>query len=260
MQILALLAEHAEGMTLAKMSEALALPKTSVFSLLRSLESGGYVASSAGRHEIGPEALRLSAAIQRNQRFPNCARPALERLAQATDETVVIGVLSDDRKEVVYVDVIETTNALRYSVQIGARRALYASAVGQTVLAYMDPAEQQRYIDTVTFSKYTRQTISSKRALIMTLQQVRREGICMSVGGMVEGVTGIAAPIFDCNGAIFGGIAASAPSERMLANRPMIEAALRTAGEEVSRILGFSKHLSAEAPAAHPKRSAVTYR
>ncbi|MCY1265981.1 hypothetical protein D9M68_144230 [compost metagenome] len=38
--------------------------------------------------------------------------------------------------------------------------------------------------------------------------------------------SGVAAPTSDCNGAFIGGIAASATSERLLANRPMIEEAL----------------------------------
>ena len=52
MQVIATLAKHRDGLSLAQLSEALQLPKTSLFSLLRSLESGGYVISESGHHRL----------------------------------------------------------------------------------------------------------------------------------------------------------------------------------------------------------------
>jgi DNA-binding IclR family transcriptional regulator len=64
------------------------------------------------------------------------------------------------------------------------------------------------------------QTLVSKKVLIAVLKQVQHEGISMDVGAMVEGAVEIAALSFDCNGAVFGGIAAAAPNARMLRKRP----------------------------------------
>lgn len=44
------------------------------------------------------------------------------------------------------------------------------------------------------------------------LRQVQRARISLNGGTVVEGIIGIATLSFDCNGTIFGGIAASAPN------------------------------------------------
>jgi DNA-binding IclR family transcriptional regulator len=239
MQILSILAENPKGLSLGRLRDILRLPKTSVLSLLRSLESGAYLTATSGVYQLGPAAHRLSLAIQRTAPFPNCARASLERLADETKETAVIGVLSDDRREVVYVDVIETPNALRYSVQPGARRPLYASAIGQVVLAYMSPEERQHYLQSTVFTKLTPQTPSNVGEIAELIGTVIQEGISLSHSGMVEGVSGMAAPLFDCNGMIFGGIAASAPSARLAGKQEVVRRALLAAGREVSQVLGF---------------------
>jgi DNA-binding IclR family transcriptional regulator len=148
-------------------------------------------------------------------------------------------VLSDDRREVVYVDVIETPNALRYSVQAGARRPLYASAIGQVVLAYMPPEERQHYLESTVFAKVSPHTPSSIGEITELIETVIREEISLSHSGMVEGVSGMAAPLFDSNGMIFGGIAASAPSARLAGKQEVVRRALVAASREVSQLLGF---------------------
>ena len=54
-QVLQELAVSATGVQLAVLADRLQLPKTSLFRLLRSLESGGYVTSLNGVHQVGPE-------------------------------------------------------------------------------------------------------------------------------------------------------------------------------------------------------------
>ncbi|MBS0301648.1 MAG: helix-turn-helix domain-containing protein, partial [Proteobacteria bacterium] len=77
MQVITLLARHRDGLPLAQLAEALQLPKTSLFSLLRSLEAGGYVMSENGHHRLGQETFSLAAMIQRTDAFPGNVRPWL---------------------------------------------------------------------------------------------------------------------------------------------------------------------------------------
>ena len=61
MQVIAVLARHRDGLSLAELAAALQLPKTSLFSLLRALEGGGYVMSENGHHRLGQETYSLAA-------------------------------------------------------------------------------------------------------------------------------------------------------------------------------------------------------
>jgi DNA-binding IclR family transcriptional regulator len=63
MMILEVLAEHRTGLTLTTLGQVIGLPKTSLLSLLRVLESSGYVAVKDLRYYLGPFGYRLGALI-----------------------------------------------------------------------------------------------------------------------------------------------------------------------------------------------------
>ncbi len=239
MQILYTLAQHPEGVALGTLSQLLNLPKTTLFNLLRSLEGGGYVQSEGGRHRVGIEAMKLGAALQHSQSFPENMRPVCARLGTITGETVMIGTLSDDATEVYFAMVLEAQNPLRFNVRAGQRWPLYASAQGHVLLAFLPPEKQKAYLSAVTMTRLTSTTLTTRKALSAVLQKTREDALAININGMIDGVMGIAAPIFDRDGAIVAAVAATAPTARLQAKQAMIEPATRNAGEEMSRVLGY---------------------
>src|SRR5262245_24344661 len=165
MDILQALAAEPEGLTLAKISDRLKLPKTSVFSLLRALEGGGYVRGHNGHYTLGNQAFRLGASLGQAQPFPKSARPVLEWLARETEETILLGVRSEEGHEISYVDVIESEKPLRFAVRVGNRRPLYCTAAGKAMLAFLPKAFQTKYLAQTKFVKFTYDT-SSKEELV----------------------------------------------------------------------------------------------
>jgi len=240
MQILQVLASHASGVSLAHLSTRLSLPKTSLFRLMKTLESGAYVSSNNGGYTIGPAALKLGAAIIQNRQFPNCALPVMQAVSDDCGETIILGTLTDDRKLVTYAEVIDATKPLRFISQAGSSNPLYGSASGQILLAYMSAAEQQAYLDSVTFVKHAPGTISTVPALVDKLNEIRASGISPSLEGLVEGVFSIAAPVANADGKVIAGISISAPSSRALRQKAKLKKLALGGGEEISRILGYT--------------------
>lgn len=239
-QVLHELAVSATGVSLAVLAERLQLPKTSLFRLLRALESGGYVMSLNGVHQVGPAALKLGVAIVQNREFPNCARPAMDWLAAQSSETIILGTMGESETEVVYTDVIEATNPLRFIIKAGSIKPLYCSASGLTILAYMLPAEKQHYLDMVEFVQYAPKTIATVAMLKRKLEEIRASGIAVSVDGMFEGVYSIAAPVVNAAGAVRAGVSISAPSTRGLKQEDKFASLVSRAGTEISRVLGYT--------------------
>ncbi len=239
-QVLHELAVAGQGVPLAVLAVRLALPKTSLFRLLRALEQGGYVTSVNGVHQVGPQAIKLGVALVQNREFPNCARPAMETLAGQCNETVILGTFDDSRTQIVYADVIEPSNPLRFSIKSGLTKPLYSSATGQTLLAWMPPEQRARYLQTVKLQRLACGTVRSVAALKRRLKDVRATGVAVSVDGMFDGVYSIAMPVFDAAGQVPAGLSISAPSTRGEKNEERFAALLKKAGEEVSRVLGFT--------------------
>ena len=239
-QVLHELAVSGQGVALGSLAARLQLPKTSLFRLLRSLEQGGYVTSSNGVHQVGPEAIKLGVALVRNREFPNCARPAMEWLAAECNETVILGTFDDSQMQIVYTEVIEPSNPLRFSIKSGLTKPLYSSAMGQTLLAYMPAERKSRYLQDVEFVRLASSTISSVAALKRKIKEVRAAGVSVSVDGMFDGVYSIAAPIVNGGGQVFAGLSISAPSTRGPQQERKFSGLLTRAGEEISRVLGYT--------------------
>lgn len=239
-QVLHELAVGGQGIALATLAARLQLPKTTLFRLLRSLEEGGYVTSINGVHKVGPQAIKLGVALVQNREFPNCARPALEWLAGECNETVILGVFDDTDTQIVYTEVIEPANPLRFSIKPGLTRPLYSSAMGQTLLAYMPAERKERYLQQVEFVRLASNTVSSVAALKRKTREIRASGFAVSVDGMFDGVYSIAAPLVDAAGQVNAGLSISAPSTRGPQHEKKFAALLKQAGEEISRLLGYS--------------------
>jgi DNA-binding IclR family transcriptional regulator len=239
-QVLHALAASGQGVALGTLAASLQLPKTSLFRLLRSLEQAGYVRSQDGIHEVGPEALKLGAALVRACAFPKCARPVMAWLASQCDETVILATADDSGTEVVYSEVIEATNPLRFSIRPGLAKPLYSSASGQVLLAYATPEHRATYVRQVKFVRLAAGTITSGTALQRNLRAIRAQGYAVSVDGMFDGVYSIAAPVFDAGGAVQAGLSISAPSSRGLQQEDRFRRLLQQAAEEISRLLGYT--------------------
>jgi DNA-binding IclR family transcriptional regulator len=238
MDILQALAAEPEGLSLAKLSDRLKLPKTSVFSLLRALEGGVYVRGQNGHYTLGDQAFRLGANLVQVRSFPKSARPVLEWLARETDETILLGVLSEEGHEISYVDVIESEKPLRFAVRVGNRRPLYCTAAGKAMLAFLPKSAQSKYLAQTKFVKFTFDT-SSKEELAAMFPDIRRRGVVVDANGIIDGATGIASPCFDAAGVVSCSVTIAGPTTRMLETRARIEQLTLKAAEQISQILGY---------------------
>ena len=218
MCIIGALTEYRDGLTLTQLWERTQLPKTSLLSILRSLADGGYIISEDRKHRLGPETYRMAAAIGRTDRFPGNVHALLEKLQKDCGETVMIGVAREDWTKLVYVDVIESTSSLRFSINVGAERPMYSTTVGKILLAYASDDETASYLSQTELVAVTPGTITDRKVLLAEFEAARRVGYIFS-SGSVEGATGIAAPIFGASGKLAGAVAAAGPSERLRGHR-----------------------------------------
>ena len=238
LDILMALATRADGWTLTQIAGTLELPKTSTFSLLKTLEAGGYVRRNNGEYRLGAAALKLGTVIAQAISFPRCARPVLEELARQTGETVMLGILSEQGHEVTYVDIIESDAALRFTVRVGNRRPLYAIASGKAILAFLPAAVQQAYLTDTHFVRFTEET-TDLPALAKLLPEIRSSGVVLDRNGFVDAASSIASPCFDETGRVFCSVSVAGPTGRIIARRAEFERLTLAAGQEISQILGY---------------------
>jgi DNA-binding IclR family transcriptional regulator len=239
-QILCLLANQPTGATLSELSLRSGTPKSSLLALLRALTQSGFLQNRDGRYAIGPEAVKLASAIVSQRKFPDIAIPIVDGLAVATGESALLAQFDADARAAVYIYKAESRSALRFIAEMGSREPLYSSAVGRVLLAFQPPKSRAAYLRDMKLVPLTPKTIKSKRDLARVLETVRRNRLATSYEETIEGVVGIAAPIFDKSEEVLACLVIGVPMSRALPRIQILERQVSKAAAEISRLMGYA--------------------
>lgn len=217
MQIVEMLAESPQGLSLTQLSERLGIPKTSLLSHLRVMATSGHVALHDGtKYVLGPASIRLGAVIAANSSLLAAAKPLLEELVQVTGETALLAMIDMTRHEAVYIDRVEGTRAVRYTPTIGARRPLYCTAFGRALLAFQDNRTYiAPYLASDSIVGITDHTITAPAALMKALEDVRNSRVAATQEEHTLDASAISAPVFDRQGNVQYAIGVALPASRL---------------------------------------------
>src|SRR5205814_3637751 len=199
--ILELTAASRDGIPLKDLSLRVETPKSSLLPLLRTLSARGYLEQGrAGEYRLGPRALELAVRSTGRRDLVEAARPALDALMQRTGESAFLATLATDAAAIVFIDVVESEHLIRYTVNVGQRSPLHATANGKAILAFLPAGEREAIVRTLALKRYTDRTITTLPALRTALEEIRATGIGMSIDEIVKGASGIAVPVYDRDG------------------------------------------------------------
>jgi DNA-binding IclR family transcriptional regulator len=186
-------------LTLSQISRATGLPVATVFRLAGELELAGFLQrDEANYYSLGIRLWEMGLLTPVHGRLREIAMPYLLNLQYVTKETVQLAV--SDGLDAVYVEKLTSEIGVPIQSRIGSRIPLHATAVGQVLLAYADAALIDQIVD-LPLTTYTDSTITTKKALLRELSNVRDRGYAFSSSEYVPGAVAIAAPVF-VNGAI----------------------------------------------------------
>ena len=147
-----------------------------------------------GQNEIGKWYLFHNMAFSRADvssiKFRERLRPVLEVLHSRTDETVAL-FFTNGANQVV-IDVIQTSQPLRYVLELGSVYPLFRGAAGKAALAW----EPQAVVSTILESQEFKATGLDSNALILDLAAIRKRGYSISQGERVKGAVAVGANIF----------------------------------------------------------------
>ena len=225
LRILEVLRDAPYGLQLKDVAVQAALNKSTAYRFLAHLENAGYLyRSDAGIYTIGPNLARLSAATNFRETLRKICHPVLQKLWEATGETVNLGVL--DGHEVFYLDVIESSHNFRFASQVGSRRALHCTSLGKSLVAYLPPDEVEELLASVTFERCTPRTIVQPSKFRRELARVQQKGYAMDDQEAESGARCVAAPIFDAGDKPIAAISVSGPITRVAGQRISLFASL----------------------------------
>jgi IclR family acetate operon transcriptional repressor len=130
------LARSSSGSSLAAVSAAVGMPKSTTFRYLATLCERGYATYDQVAQTYRPGTAMLGLRRDVDAQLIEAARPVLEALRDEMGETTNLGVL--DGTAVVHLVVCESTQRMRLAARVGERAHLHTTALGKVVLAQLD--------------------------------------------------------------------------------------------------------------------------
>lgn len=212
--ILEALADNSCGLTLTEVAERTGITKTTAHRFLQDMLKHHYVRrdDASKRYFLGYRVLGIASALLDDLDVRVVARPHLERLMKALEETVHLVQL--DGTEIVYIDKVDCPHPVMLVSKVGKRRPLHCTGVGKIILAFSPEDLLTRVLEEPGLPRYTPTTITDTVKLRRELERIRTRGYALDNGEHREDIACVAGPIFDVHGAITAAVSVAGPSFR----------------------------------------------
>jgi DNA-binding IclR family transcriptional regulator len=211
--LLRALGRHPQGINVTDLAQSVGMSRPTAFRLLLSLEQTGFVERADNRYMLGWQVVRLGRLADPYKGVVARIQPVLDKYAGKFNETLSFVMLMGQSEH----EVIAEASGSRYLTSnqyIGGTYPLHASATGKLILAEMSDED----IDTTLPEKlesFTPRTITSRKALLKEINQVRSQGYATINNELEEGLFAAGRPVRDPAGTLIGILTVNGPTERL---------------------------------------------
>jgi len=240
-QILTLISQSKNGLSLNQIVEATSIPKTTVYEILLMLIETDMVQTLEGKarlYQIGLKAFVIGNRYIQNMDLVSESKPIVKRVSQELDKTIFIAIL--DGNQIIYLHKHEPENVPIYTANVTNREDAYCTSLGKAMLAFLPNDKLEDLIDSMNFKQRTQRTIIDKKSLIKELEITKKRGYAIDDREIIDFVQCLGAPIFNHRGEVVAGISTAGlySEERDIKKEGEV---LVGAAKEISTRLGYIK-------------------
>jgi len=252
LNLLEALVRSGQPRRLTELARELGLTKPNVYRLLSTLTVLGYVKKDPLNSLYSPtlKMWEMGSMLVRDVDLVSVASPRLRRLCAEARESVQLVVF--DSGFAVYVDKVDSAQALKAITSIGSRVPASATSTGKAMLAWLPAASLDEAFQHV--KRFTPLTLMTRREIENDLEETRQRGYAVNRGEFRLGVCGIAVPVRDRTQGVVASIGVWGAEKNILGSRrDELAHMTMSAARDVSRELGFVE----SQPAPAPRRGAL---
>lgn len=224
--------------TLPTLADALGLTRSTAHRLAASLVERGYLGfTPRAGYRLGAKLLELGHLAQAQADLIQVARPHIEALADATEDTVHLGVLDAD--EVLYLDKMPGRRRITISSRIGDRQPLTSTGLGKALILDHPQAYWRARLDAERANNSGRADPALWHRRMLEYVDAGR---AFDLEENEDQIRCVAAPIRDAADRIVGAISVSSAAQYMSDDRMkrLSDDVIATA-EAISHDLGWTK-------------------
>ena len=236
LKILEFIADSASPPTPVQITKALGMNRTTVYHLIQTLESEGYVTKEqqSNAYLLGLKILPLGGKALDSNKLRIESLPYLQGLNRKLEERVNLGILFES--EVIFLAGIEKPSLpLMYS-HFGKKAPAHCCSIGKIILAHLPEQEAERVINQKPLTRLTENTITDLSLFKRHLSEIKSQGYAVDNAEHISGEYCIATLIKGEEGRGIGAVSASAHDLEKI--KQHLDDLFETA-EIISHLMGF---------------------
>ncbi len=239
LRLLEVVAKSRHGQTFSQLTRQLDYPKSSIHTLLITLERLGYLQrlESSGRYVAGLNLVRMASAASQGITLRLKAGPVLCELTQRTGLTTHMAIL--EGKEAVLVAKVEPFGTTPVATWIGKRIDYHCTSLGKALIAWLNEDEVDQLVKEHRMLRHNEHTISSMARLRQELLRVRQLGYSVDDEEEELGFRCVGAPVTGASGEVEAAVSIVGTLEQIaVEDIPRLGSLVQEAAFDMSRRLG----------------------
>ncbi|MHC1550746.1 IclR family transcriptional regulator [Phyllobacterium sp. K27] len=215
MSVLDIIASASEPLRFTDVLQCSDQPRGTLHRQISNLIEEGLIAvNKDSSYSLGLRLLQFASKAWAGNEFRNVAAPHIQKLHEATGETVHLGILRDI--EVIYLDKIESRRNIRMVSQIGNTAPAFCTGVGKAALSALPDIELRERVKRIEFRHFTPNTLADVDALLSEIDTIRRTGNAYDREEHETGIACVAAPIMSRTDPLFtASVSVTGPAYRV---------------------------------------------
>jgi DNA-binding IclR family transcriptional regulator len=187
-------------------------------------------------YSLGPKLLELGFRAQQAMAVPRVARPYLERLSEACEDTIHLGVL--EGVWALYLDKIPGRRRIEISSRVGERHPVWSTGLGKALILDMDEARWRSFYEVGEARGAHRER--EVGAWLTRMRVYARRGVAFDLEENEPQVRCVAAPIRDASGGTVAAFSVSSTAQYMdEARMEQLVDDVQEVAHVISRALGW---------------------
>lgn len=209
-QVLLCLGSNLNGdMRLTEICNQVGIHKSKGFSILNALGQYDIVTknSETKTYSLGPALMPLGRKVTEKMDIPTIARDHLQQLAEETQSSVLLGIVSNDQLYIA--GKYDGSKLLSLTIRQYQSLHITHGAHGKAIFAFLNEHEKQAIMDAGQLFFHGSDKPLDQKRLAQELAMCQKNGYAIDNGELTPGTRAVSAPIFDHTNKIVAAIVAA---------------------------------------------------